>query len=582
MRTFNTFVLVVLTLLTSSVGYAQTAPLTYSTIFPFSENPISEGSRWINGKSVGLDWSNVRVTSGLANGTQSGDNGFDDSVALVSGNWGPDQMAQATVHSVNQSLDYFEEVELWLRGNITADSVTGYEINFRATGDFNAGYMQIVRWNGPLGNYSYVNYMGNGVNGVKSGDIVKASINGNTITVWVNNIQVGQATDNAIASGKPGMGFYLQGANSGVNADYGFTNFTASDLGAISFGPAPQPNTKLLRGDFNGDGNNDILWQNIDGSSAMWLMNGLSAIGGGVLLGPGTGWSVQQVGDFNGDGKSDILWQNTDGSSAIWLMDGISTISGGGILGPGTGWSVKRVGDFNGDGKTDLFWQNIDGSAAIWLMDGVNALSGTGLVGPASGWSIQNVGDFNGDGNSDIVWQNLDGRAAIWLMNGLSVLSGGGLIGPASGWSVAQIGDFNGDGKSDILWQNTDGSVAMWLMNGLSVSGGSGLLGAGTGWSVNRIGDLNGDAKSDIVWQHTDGSSAVWLMNGLSVSGGSGLLGAGTGWSVSRVGDYNNDNNNDIVWQHTDGRTDLWLMNGLNASAQGRLLGPGTNWRLAQ
>jgi hypothetical protein len=48
-------------------------------------------------------------------------------------------------------------------------------------------------------------------------------------------------------------------------------------------------------------------------------MDGLNLTTSRVLLGPGTGWSVQQVADFNGDGKSDILWHNTDGSTALCL-----------------------------------------------------------------------------------------------------------------------------------------------------------------------------------------------------------------------------------------------------------------------
>jgi hypothetical protein len=51
-------------------------------------------------------------------------------------------------------------------------------------------------------------------------------------------------------------------------------------------------------------------------------------------------------GDFDGDGKSDILWQHTDGSSAMWTIDNLTMSSGSIILGPGTGWSIKFRGDF--------------------------------------------------------------------------------------------------------------------------------------------------------------------------------------------------------------------------------------------
>ena len=57
--------------------------------------------------------------------------------------------------------------------------------------------------------------------------MVSASIVGDLITVYVNGVQLMQVTDDSFSSGSPGMGFYLQGA-SGMNGDFGFTQFTAS------------------------------------------------------------------------------------------------------------------------------------------------------------------------------------------------------------------------------------------------------------------------------------------------------------------------------------------------------------------
>ena len=55
---------------------------------------------------------------------------------------------------------------------------------------------------------------------------------------------------------------------------------------------------------------------------------------------PGTSWDAVGTGDFNADGKADILWQNTDGTPAIWMMDG-TTLTGMGVLpSPGMDWHL--------------------------------------------------------------------------------------------------------------------------------------------------------------------------------------------------------------------------------------------------
>jgi len=206
---------------------------TYSSAFPLKENPISEGGKWVNGQADGLDWANIQTTAGFAFGTEIGGvrpepQKYDDSTALLAGEWGPNQWAQATVRSVNPPNDrIYEEVELRLRSALSAHKATGYEINFRCSKSAKA-YTTIVRWNGPLGDFTYLK-TGNGSQyGVATGDVVKATIIGNVITVYINSVQVLQASDNTYKSGSPGMGFYIEGAT-GVNRDFGFSSFTASD-----------------------------------------------------------------------------------------------------------------------------------------------------------------------------------------------------------------------------------------------------------------------------------------------------------------------------------------------------------------
>jgi chitodextrinase len=219
----------------------------YSTTFPLTENPISEGGNWINGGTTGLDWTNVRTSTNFVFGTMPGDAPgnatYADSTAILNGTWGPNQTVQATVAVTNAatSSSIFEEVELRLRTTIAPHSITGYEVNCSVVNSSSGNYMQVVRWNGPLASWT-------GLNGVThrcvTGDVIKATVTGTSsalITVYLNGTQVMTATDpNPFNSGNPGVGFFLQGAT-GLDANYGFSQFSASDGSTLDTTPPSTP-----------------------------------------------------------------------------------------------------------------------------------------------------------------------------------------------------------------------------------------------------------------------------------------------------------------------------------------------------
>jgi len=207
-----------------SLTVTATSGNSYTTNFPLTENPISEGGKWINGKVSGLDWANVRTTPGFAFGTETDTVDYDDSTAILAGTWGANQMAQAQIHVVSQSSNIFEEVEIRLRTSISAHSITGYEINCSVVPS--NPYNQIVRWNGPLGSFTQLT---GSSTGCADGDVLEATIVGSTITAYKNGVQLSQYTDSTFSSGSPGMGFYIQGGSASQESNYGFSNFTASD-----------------------------------------------------------------------------------------------------------------------------------------------------------------------------------------------------------------------------------------------------------------------------------------------------------------------------------------------------------------
>lgn len=223
----------------------------YATSFALTENPISEGGKWSNGAFPGLDWQNMRSVGGLVYGTQSGAGGppYDDSTAILTGTWSPDQEVEAVVKSLNQqgSAGNYQEVELRLRTKISQNAITGYEINFRCTHD-GSQYHQVGRWLGPIGtggcglhcafeacpNSLHPGDAENGMEvadglpGISDGDVIKASIQGTRIRTYINGVVMQDFTDTMYATGQPGIGHWWRGA--GAVDDFGFTRVTVRQL----------------------------------------------------------------------------------------------------------------------------------------------------------------------------------------------------------------------------------------------------------------------------------------------------------------------------------------------------------------
>ena len=289
---------------------------------------------------------------------------------------------------------------------------------------------------------------------------------------------------------------------------------------------------------------------------------------------------VPPVADFNGDGDSDLLFQNTDGTPAIWTMSSTTSISQVALSNPSSFWHLVGTGDVNGDGMSDLIWQAADGTPAIWEMNGTTPTNEVALSNPSSFWHLVGTGDFNGDGKSDLVWQASDGTPAIWLMNGTTPTTEVALSNPGPSWHLVGTGDFNGDGMSDLLWQNNDGTPAIWLMNGTTPTFQTGLFNPGPSWHLIGTGDFNGDGKSDLLWQNDDGTPAIWLMNGTTLTSAVALFDPGPSWHVIGAEDLNGDGKSDIIFQNDDGMPGVWLMNGATPTFQTGLFDPGPSWRL--
>lgn len=257
--------------------------------------------------------------------------------------------------------------------------------------------------------------------------------------------------------------------------------------------------TNLIIRDFNGDGKSDILRQEqyADGIRDVSVLYsdgynfnvGINQLPDQSVMYAGFGGGTKLLaGDFNGDGKADILRQEkySDGTRdvEIYYSNGngfnspvsltrlqtvcVSSFNGGTNL---------IVGDFNGDGKSDILRQETiadnNNDVSILYSDGYNFNVGLNQLPDQSvmyagfgGDTKLLAGDFNGDGKDDLLRQekNADGirDVEIYYSNGNGFNSPVTLarwqwacVSGFNGGTKLIIDDFNGDGKSDILRQES-------------------------------------------------------------------------------------------------------------------------------
>jgi hypothetical protein len=217
----------------------STTPKTYTTTFPLTENPISEGGNWVGGQSAGGNlWGNVQTGGSMAFGVTEPTQ-YGDPTAILTGTWSPAQSVTGVVKlNTTPTVTCCHEDELRLRMTIAANSITGYEAYCSVMPD--NPYCHIARWNGPNGSYCNIEsstpstYAANG-------DVLMATATGTnptTITMYKNGTQIMQATDTGqncspggpagpFTSGNPGIGFYDDQDSNWSN--FGFSSFSAKD-----------------------------------------------------------------------------------------------------------------------------------------------------------------------------------------------------------------------------------------------------------------------------------------------------------------------------------------------------------------
>lgn len=348
-------------------------------------------------------------------------------------------------------------------------------------------------------------------------------------------------------------------------------------------------------GDFNGDGNQDILAR--DNLGKLWMYPRDGSGGWLARVQIGSGWqgftAIFSAGDFNGDKHQDILARDSRGN--LWLYPGDG--QGGWLpsVQVGSGWQVFStifgVGDFNGDGRPDVLAQNSAGQ--LWMYPS----SGGGdywqpsskVTDDLAGYTyLLGAGDFDGDGHQDVMARDTAGLLWLFPGDGSGHISAGREIG--SNWGAfssiviaqkpvvrvpppppggAAAGDFNEDGHADVYARTSTGAV--WFYPGDGTGGWLPSQQVAVRWdtftAVFQVGDFNSDGHQDVMVR--DGDGALWLYPGDGLGSWAAPVKVADGWqaftSIFGVGDFNGDGHADVMARDSAGR--LWLYPGDGTSA---------------
>jgi len=196
---------------------------------------------------------------------------------------------------------------------------------------------------------------------------------------------------------------------------------SAALKGTRYYGQIDNAWTILGAADIDNDGYADIIWRRDTGEVLIWLLDssvsGIRATASPGIADPQT-WDFIGTGDFNRDGQLDLVWRNkVTGDVLIWYLRNGVLLSTAALGAVPLNWKLVAVGDFDGDQSPDLLWRDDAGNVLLWLMDGTTLRTTVSYPGIDLAWQIQTVGDFDGDGVADILWRYSNGTALAWLLD---------------------------------------------------------------------------------------------------------------------------------------------------------------------
>ena len=312
--------------------------------------------------------------------------------------------------------------------------------------------------------------------------------------------------------------------------------------------------TAVACGDFDGDGDSDLVEGSSQGPVRLWqnLGNGILADSGQTLGGGEVG--ALGCADVDADGDPDVLLGMVGAPSRLFLFDRTSSqfVDSGQSLGAGATGGLA-VGDLDGDGDPDLaLGSRGGGGTKIWFYERSHRrYVWLGQELPTGDLRALVLGDIDLDGDLDLVAGNGSGEEVqIFENDRRGSFTDFGQSLAASDGRALSLGDLDGDGDLDLVVGNGGGAASTVHFfdraSGRFEAPAQHLPGRNT--QCLCLGDLDGDGDLDALLGNSGGTEdQLFLNDGTGRFSDSGWKG-GTGWtSALALGDLDGDGDLDLV-----------------------------------
>jgi hypothetical protein len=246
-------------------------------------------------------------------------------------------------------------------------------------------------------------------------------------------------------------------------------------------------------------------------------------------------WASPVAGDFDGDGDLEIVTYDVDGTVYVWHHDGSELMDGdlnAGTNGPffsaglpSHGWhiSTPALADMDNDGIVELIVAAPSDSIYVLNADGSRVAGWPVFIGDSGAGvgASPVVGDIDGDSYPEVIIQNQYARVLGLNHDGTAMTGWPRWINSNNFFAgSAALADLTGDGRLEVVIPSMNGYCYIFLYNGASMPGWPRAYSDGVPTESSPvIADINDDGSLDIILGAENGRISAWNLDGSYIAG---------------------------------------------------------------